>query len=106
MRRYTLTFFRDEEPVAKLLLNLRKDKSVESWEWEGDSSACEALASSLPNNDQRIYGTWYSRADAAAQREGLTFTSYYEGEPFPEYDRLYAPDDPNGPAFKNRAVKR
>lgn len=106
MRRYTLTFFREAVPVAKLLLDLSwSGQTVKKWSWEGEAALCESLASTLPNNDQRLYTLWACRADHAAEREGLSVQEHYEGEPFHEYDHYYRPDDPTGPDFRRRAAK-
>jgi hypothetical protein len=100
MRRYTLTFFREGTPVAALLLDLGADRGVEKWLWQGDSSVQDAVAPVLPNDDQRLYSTWLSRALTGAERERLTLAEHYEGEPFGEYDHYYEPDDKNGPRFR------
>lgn len=107
MKRGIITFFREEKPVAKVLLDLSwSGQTVKKWSWEGPPSLCASLADALPKDDTELYVTWYSYAHNVAEREGLTIKNGYEGEPLPEYDHYYHPDDPNGPAFKRRAAQQ
>jgi hypothetical protein len=100
MRRYTLTFLEGETPVAQLLLDVRIDEGVERWVWRGDDRVRDAIAPTLPNNDERGYSTWYFHSLRGAKGLGLQVKEEYEGEPFGEYDHYYTPDDPNGPRFR------
>lgn len=107
MKRYILTFFSGQDPVAKLLLDLSwSGQTVKKWTWEGDPSFCALLADALPKDDTELYVTWFFYAHKVAELEGLTIQTRYEGEPLPEYDHYYRPDDPTGPAFKRRSAQR
>ena len=106
MRRETLTFYRNDEPLAKLVLDLSPSgMSVTKWTWEGDGAMRRLLAPAFPNQEMTLYGNWYSDALDVTRREGLTFSTHYEGEPIQALDRFYADDDLSGPAFQGRTPK-